>query len=413
MTSPLHEIHHTYDEYLALEASSNVKHEFLGGQIYAMAGDKFEHYKTLPALRPHRSGSDHSPAENDMVAVSAANLLNLPYHHALMERSSPYPILFTGAGALAILAAIIVRTPAFAAHPDILAWAFTCDLTISLPLLWWLVAVRPGRAGAVTLIPLFVIGVAIAARIMPPAQHTFVDQLRFIAAPLDFITILLVVRRVARIRRIDGSGDPAERIERACAELFGSGAVARGAAFEIATIYYAISGWRKRAPRGFTVHERSSWGTIACVFVFLIAIESVCAHLVVQLWSVKAAWIITALDLYGILWLIGDYHALRLRPTRIDGDTLILSYGLRWRASIALSSIAAIETVHGEAEWKRRGVLKVAILDEPRLLIRFTTPQSAHGLAGLTRTIEAVAILADDDSGFAGAMRAACPHATS
>jgi len=34
---------HTYAEYLALEASSNVKHEFLGGQIYAMAGGTPEH----------------------------------------------------------------------------------------------------------------------------------------------------------------------------------------------------------------------------------------------------------------------------------------------------------------------------------------------------------------------------------
>jgi Uma2 family endonuclease len=33
----------TYADYLALEASSNVKHEFLGAQIYAMAGGTPEH----------------------------------------------------------------------------------------------------------------------------------------------------------------------------------------------------------------------------------------------------------------------------------------------------------------------------------------------------------------------------------
>jgi Uma2 family endonuclease len=43
MTTPLHEIHYTYADYLALEGSSNVKHEFLGGQIYAMAGGTPEH----------------------------------------------------------------------------------------------------------------------------------------------------------------------------------------------------------------------------------------------------------------------------------------------------------------------------------------------------------------------------------
>jgi hypothetical protein len=328
-------------------------------------------------------------------------------------RTNPYPFLFLGGGALAIVAAMVVRTQAFAAHPDILAWAFTCDLTISLPLLWWLFAVRPGRAGAVTLIPLFLIGVAVAARIVPAPQHAFVDQLRFIAAPLDLVTIALVARRVARIRRLDSGGDSVERIERACTELFGNGRAARIVAFEIAVIVYAFVGWRKPAPRGFTIHQRSGWGTIVGVFVFLIAIESVCAHLVVQIWSVKAAWIVTALDVYGVFWLLGDYQALRLRPTRIEGDTLQLSYGLRWRAAIPLNAIASVETVRGESDWKRKDVLKMAMLDDPRLIVRFKTPQTAHGLAGLTRTIEAVAILADDDDGFAAAMRAACPAATS
>ena len=63
----------------------------------------------------------------------------------------------------------------------------------------------------------------------------------------------------------------------------------------------------------------------------------------------KAAWIVTVLDLYGVLWLVGDYHALRLRPTRIDDDTLVLSYGLRWRASIPLDAIGSVETISSEA----------------------------------------------------------------
>jgi hypothetical protein len=326
-------------------------------------------------------------------------------------------LLLIGGGGLALLVAFVTRTQAFAAHPDVLAWAFTFDLTISLPLLWWFFAVRTGRAGAVTLIPLFVIGVAVAARIIPTAQHSFVDQLRYLAAPLDVVTIALVVRRMARIRRIDGGGDPIARIERACAELFGNGYAARAVAFEISIIYYAFSGWRKRAPAGFTVHQRSGWGTVVGVFIFLIAVESIGAHLVVQMWSVKAAWIVTTLDIYGLLWLLGDFQALRLRPTRIEGDTLVLNYGLRWRAEIPLSAIAAIEPVRGEADWKRKGVLKMAMLDEPRLLIRFAEPRTMQGLAGIRRTFDAIAILADDDTGFADALRAAtrvgCPAAKS
>jgi Uma2 family endonuclease len=43
MAIPAHRIRYSYAEYLALEGSSNVKHEFLDGQIYAMAGGTPEH----------------------------------------------------------------------------------------------------------------------------------------------------------------------------------------------------------------------------------------------------------------------------------------------------------------------------------------------------------------------------------
>lgn len=43
MTAPAHNIHYSWADYLALEQSSNVKHEFLDGQIYGMAGGTPEH----------------------------------------------------------------------------------------------------------------------------------------------------------------------------------------------------------------------------------------------------------------------------------------------------------------------------------------------------------------------------------
>jgi Uma2 family endonuclease len=43
VTAASHSVHYGFAEYLALEAASNVKHEYLGGQIYAMAGGSPEH----------------------------------------------------------------------------------------------------------------------------------------------------------------------------------------------------------------------------------------------------------------------------------------------------------------------------------------------------------------------------------
>src|SRR5436190_17616898 len=50
MSAPSHKIHYSYGDYLTLESSSNVKHDFLGGQIYAMAGGTPEHAALAAAM---------------------------------------------------------------------------------------------------------------------------------------------------------------------------------------------------------------------------------------------------------------------------------------------------------------------------------------------------------------------------
>lgn len=50
MVFPAHRIHYTRADYLALEASSNTKHEYLDGQIYAMAGGTPEHAALAAAV---------------------------------------------------------------------------------------------------------------------------------------------------------------------------------------------------------------------------------------------------------------------------------------------------------------------------------------------------------------------------
>lgn len=46
MVAPFRPHRHTYAEYLVLEESSNVRHEFFGGEIFAMAGGSPEHAAT-------------------------------------------------------------------------------------------------------------------------------------------------------------------------------------------------------------------------------------------------------------------------------------------------------------------------------------------------------------------------------
>src|SRR5438445_13653364 len=91
--------------------------------------------------------------------------------------------LFTLAMATTIAVCVaILRTAAFATHPDVGAWGVTFDLTLSIPLLYYFFVVRTGRARPVTIAPLFIVCVAIATRIVPPSQPAFLNPLRCIPA---------------------------------------------------------------------------------------------------------------------------------------------------------------------------------------------------------------------------------------
>jgi len=289
---------------------------------------------------------------------------------------------------IAVAAVIVFRSAAYARHPELLAWAFTFDLTLTIPLLYTLFIVRGGRARAITIAPVFVVCVAAAARIVPADQQHFLHELRWIAAPLDVVSVWLVARRLAR-----GSGTGVAIIDRVMAS-------------EIAILRYGLCSWRTKAPDGYTVHKESGWGAVVGCLLLVIAAESLGMHVLVQHWSVRAAWIVTAIDAYGALWLLGDYHALRLRPTTIEEGVLHLRYGLRWSADVPLANIAALEPVR--SEWKRDGVLKIAMFDEPKLRIALHAPVRAIGFGGLwTREIDAIAIRPDHAEAFEAELRRA------
>lgn len=295
----------------------------------------------------------------------------------------PLPLFALAATTIAVVCVTITRSHAFATHADVLAWGITFDLTLTIPLLYYLFVVRTGAARAITIAPVFAVGALIAALALPRTNQQFLHELRFLVAPLEVVTIVLLVQRIRR-----GATD--------------GNFVLAIATSEAAVLWYALGGWWRHADvppnaQAFTVHRRTGWGSIVAALMLVIVAESIALHLFVQMWSARAAWLFTALDLYGVAWLIGDYNALRLRPSYVLGDALHVRYGLRSTVTVTRDRIVSCEAIRSEAEWKRPGVLKVAMLDAPRLLIRLREPAVARGLLGLRKTIDAIAISPDDD----------------
>jgi hypothetical protein len=64
----------------------------------------------------------------------------------------------------------------------------------------------------------------------------------------------------------------------------------------------------------------------------VIAVETAALHLLLWTWHPWLAWTLTALSLWTIVWLIGDYRAIGARPVVLEADALLVRLGRRFHA---------------------------------------------------------------------------------
>ncbi|MEO8216393.1 MAG: hypothetical protein ABI718_04860 [Acidobacteriota bacterium] len=325
--------------------------------------------------------------------------------------SRRYGVFMFSASALMIIAtcATIVRSSIFARNQAVIASGAIFDLCVTTPGLYYLFIVRGGRARLRSIFPV-VLGCLVAARlILPQSSHAILSDLRLLLLPVEVVLVTAVVvraRRAIRTSHQQSEGrDPPRAIRSAVAELTGDFRRAGDIlASEITIVYYALLGWREKPPVDrpdqFTSYKLSGWGTIFAALALMIGSETIGVHLLVQLWSPTAAWVITALDLYTILWLLGDYQGLRLLPTEAGETVIRIRLGLRWSVDVPYEAIKAIGTEGPAADSRAPGYLKLAILDAPQFVIHLVEPLTAKGIFGLQRSVRDIGILVDDPSGF-------------
>lgn len=74
--------HYSLDDYFAVEESSPLKHEFLNGEIFAMAGASLEHLhitgNLITSLRTRLRGSDCNAFGSDLRIATPAGLYTYP-----------------------------------------------------------------------------------------------------------------------------------------------------------------------------------------------------------------------------------------------------------------------------------------------------------------------------------------------
>lgn len=187
-------------------------------------------------------------------------------------------------------------------------------------------------------------------------------------------------------------------------------------AFELAILgaawRFALGGWRRPVPAGFTYHRESGLRMLLLALPLLLVGDVLLLELV--LLPHAAPWLriaLHALSIYGLVWLVGLYASVRGRPHRIAGGQLALHRGLLGRMTVPVADIAEAMPLPAFADdWKRRaycaGALRMDIAGPPILELQLRAPARRTGVLGEGPPGMRVLVAVDDPEAFTTALAA-------
>ena len=151
-------------------------------------------------------------------------------------------------------------------------------------------------------------------------------------------------------------------------------------------------------PLAFAYHK--ALAPLLWLFAFIMAAELLITHLLVSaLWSHVAAFIFSALGLAALVWTILFIRSLKRRPVLVDADGVTMRVGSLGTVRVPAANIAGLRTSWPREELKGRGVLNLALINYPNVMLDLDPP-----LPRRRRSLTAIAHRLDDPAGFAAAV---------
>ncbi len=321
-------------------------------------------------------------------------------------------------GILIFLSITLLHSPHFSEAPQSLALAITLDLTATLTGLFYFLLIRPYRLHPSTMAPVFAFGILSAHLLIPKEFGDGMKSIQALAACFEFgITgfILYNLKNVIKDhRQLVASGfEFSQALRKALARFVPNAWIASLISTEVSLLRYGLFTWSKTLPEtdskeAFSHWKNSGWSGVLIGFILMIVFEGVAFHFLLAHWGTWLIVIHHLLSAYSILWLLGDYQAIRHHPIQITAPEIRVQIGFRWSIIIPTKAITKIE-LRGSpevlTEVRRDGFIKVqkvpgyksfTVFGEPELQITLRHPVVAHGLFGVSQQVTMIGLAPDD-----------------
>ncbi|MFC4410720.1 hypothetical protein ACFOZY_09870 [Chungangia koreensis] len=200
-----------------------------------------------------------------------------------------------------------------------------------------------------------VIGI-IAARFIIPMDYfkpfTFIPYVAIAAEALLVLAeiglIFLLVRRLPAIITATKQHDLGAlfAFPQVVEEKVRSHPLIKIVAAEGLMLYYAFGSWKQTAPNGedvLTLHKKTSMVAFYVMLIHAIVIETIGFHWWLHEKSLVLSLVLLILNVYSVVYILGDIQAVRLNPMIVRDGKLHVSLGLGKRMTIPVEAIDSID----------------------------------------------------------------------
>lgn len=173
---------------------------------------------------------------------------------------------------------------------------------------------------------------------------------------------------------------------------------------------FIAGGWRRTDPPGFSYHRESAFAAILPALPLLLLGDLVLLEALLRHLRPGTRLFIHAIDLYGVLWVLGLWASFRRRPHTITGEAVRLHKGLLAHLDLRKDQVASIGPLpEFQDDWARLRFHRTAhdfrMPGSTPLLLELNAPVRAIGLLGPGRAKTRVMVCADDPHAFQEAVR--------
>ena len=328
--------------------------------------------------------------------------------------------------ALLLLAAVgveffVIHRPDFTLRPALPA-AVSFDVLVGLPVLFYLLVVRPYRLPVSTVAAAFTAAVALGFWLLPPAQQTYLHWAKHSLVAVETLTVTLALLNLRRLRRAYQTAaaenpDLVANLQSAFRSVFGRPLAPL--VTELSLFYYALLSWRahpetRPTDQVFTAYRDSAFTAYLATVGLLSVIEMGAAHVLLLRWSPTAALVGGILHAYGLLLLLAHLRAVRLRPVRLtETGELVVRVGFLWELRLPAADITDSQLIN-DVPPAAPGLVNAArlLLTPPNLLLTLREVRPARGPYGFPQQVRQLALYLDDPKGFRAALPNCAPAAS-